>query len=156
MITFQHKKEKAFCLKNESVFPGFIQQSGRGEVRRESVPNERTGGRTGERTGTDRNGSSSPLFSAFSRVLRLLRVSVTVKKRSCLRKRLLLSLQSQTKIVGAKTKRFFFSFSCSPCPSQSCLSRFSHQTLYPNIEGTRRHKSISLTETVVYRQLPLT
>ena len=51
MITFQHKKEKAFCLKNESVFPGFIQQSGRGEVRRESVSNERTGGRMGRELG---------------------------------------------------------------------------------------------------------
>ena len=50
-ISFQHKKEKAFCLKNESVFPGFIQQSGRGEVRRESVPNERTGGRMGRELG---------------------------------------------------------------------------------------------------------
>ena len=48
------------------------------------------------------------------------------------------------------TNRCFFSFSCSPCPSQSCLSRFSHQTLYTNIEGTRRHKSVPtiLTETV--------
>ena len=55
-----------------------------------------------------------------------------------------------------KDQTFFFSFSRSPCPSRSCLSRFSHQTLYPNIEGTRRHRSISLTETVVYRQLPLT
>ena len=51
MITFQHKKEKAFCLKNESVFPGFIQQSGRGEGRRETVPNERTGGRMGRELG---------------------------------------------------------------------------------------------------------
>ena len=51
MITFQHKKEKAFCLKNESVFAGFIQQSGRGEVRRQSVPNERTGGRMGRELG---------------------------------------------------------------------------------------------------------
>ena len=44
-----------------------------------------------------------------------------------------------------------FSFSCPPCPSQSCLSRFSHRTLYTNIEGTRRHKSVPtiLTETVV-------
>ena len=43
----------------------------------------------------------------------------------------------------------FFS-SCSPCPSQSCLLRFSHQTLYTSIEGTRRHKSVPtiLTETV--------
>ena len=40
------------------------------------------------------------------------------------------------------TNRCFFSFSCSPCPSQSCLSRFSHQILYTNIEGTTRHKSV--------------
>ena len=60
-------------------------------------------------------------------------------------------LQSQTKIVGTLDQTLFFSFSCSPCPSQSCLSRFSHQTLYTNIEGTRRHKRIPtiLTETVV-------
>jgi len=44
----------------------------------------------------------------------------------------------------------FFSFSCSPCPSQSCLSQFSHHTLYTNIEGTRRRKSVPiiLIETV--------
>ena len=60
-------------------------------------------------------------------------------------------LQSQTKIVGTLDQTLFFSFSCSPCPSQICLSRFSHQTLYTNIEGTRRHKRIPtiLTETVV-------
>ena len=60
-------------------------------------------------------------------------------------------LQSQRKIVGTLDQTLFFSFSCSPCPSQSCLSRFSHQTLYTNIEGTRRHKRIPtiLTETVV-------
>ena len=60
-------------------------------------------------------------------------------------------LQSQTKIVGTLDQTLFFSLSCSPCPSQSCLSRLSHQTLYTNIEGTRRHKRIPtiLTETVV-------
>ena len=61
-------------------------------------------------------------------------------------------LQSQTKIAGTLDQTlFFFSFSCSPCPSQSCSSRFSHQTLYTNIEGTRRHKRIPtiLTETIV-------
>ena len=48
------------------------------------------------------------------------------------------------------TKCCFFSFSCSPCPSQSCLSRFGHQILYTNIEGTRRPQSVPtiLTETV--------
>ena len=41
--------------------------------------------------------------------------------------------------------------SCSPHPSQSCLSRFGHQILYTNIEGTRRPQSVPtiLTETVV-------
>ena len=50
------------------------------------------------------------------------------------------------------TKRCFFPFSCSPRPSQSCLSRFGHQILYTNIEGTRRPQSVPtiLTETVVY------
>ena len=49
------------------------------------------------------------------------------------------------------TKRFFFSFSCSPRPSQSCLPRFGHQILYTNIEGTMRPQSVPtiLTETVV-------
>lgn len=90
MITFQHKKEKAFCLKNESVFPGFIKQLGRGEVRRESVPRERTGGRMGRELGLTVM-AAPPLPFAFSRVLRLLRVSVTVEKKgSYLRKRLLL------------------------------------------------------------------
>ena len=58
--------------------------------------------------------------------------------------------QSQTKIVGSLRPNAVFSFLCSPCPCQSCLSRFSHQTLYTNIEGTRRHKSVPtiLTETV--------
>ena len=47
------------------------------------------------------------------------------------------------------TKRWF-SFSSSPRPSQSCLSRFGHQILYTNIEGTRRPQSVPaiLTETV--------
>ena len=59
-------------------------------------------------------------------------------------------LQSETKIVGTPRPNAVFSFSGSPSPSQSCLSRFSHQTLYTNIEGTRRHKSVRtiLTETV--------
>ena len=58
-------------------------------------------------------------------------------------------LQSQTKL-GHLDQTPFFSFSCSPCPSQSCLSRFNHQTWYTNSEGTRRHKSVPtiLTETV--------
>ena len=57
--------------------------------------------------------------------------------------------QSQTKIVGT----LFFPFSCSPRPSQSCLSRFGHQILYTNIEGTRRPQSVPtiLTETVGYK-----
>ena len=105
---------------------------------------------------TDRNGSSSPLFSAFSRVLRLLRVSVTVKKKELPAEEFTSLATVSDKNSWGKDQTFLFSFSCSPCPSRSCLSRFSHQTLYPNIEGTRRHKSISLTETVVYRQLPLT
>ena len=65
MITFQHKKEKAFYLKNESVFPGFIQQSGRGEVRRESVPNERTGGRMGRELGLTEM-AAPPLYFLLS------------------------------------------------------------------------------------------
>ena len=46
-----------------------------------------------------------------------------------------------------------FSCSCSPRPSQSCLSRFGHQILYTNIEGTRRPQSVPtiLTETVTCR-----
>ena len=62
-----------------------------------------------------------------------------------------INLQSQTKIVGTlRPNAVVFFSSCSPCPSQSCLLRFSHQTLYTNIEGTRRHKSVPtiLTETV--------
>ena len=41
----------------------------------------------------------------------------------------------------------FFPFSCSPRPSQSCLSRFGQQIM----EGTRRPQSVPtiLTETVV-------
>ena len=58
--------------------------------------------------------------------------------------------QSQTKIVGHFNQTLFFSFSCSPCLSQSCLSWFGHQILYTNIEGTRRPQSVPtiLTETV--------
>lgn len=60
------------------------------------------------------------------------------------------SLQSQAKIVGTLGPNVVFSFSWSSCPSQSCLSRFSHQNLYTNIEGTRRHKSVPtiINETV--------
>ena len=47
-------------------------------------------------------------------------------------------------------KRCIFPFSGSPRPSQSCLSRFGHQILYTNIEGTRRPQRVPtiLTETV--------
>ena len=63
-------------------------------------------------------------------------------------------LQSQTKIVGTLKPNAVFSFSCSPRASQSCLSQFSHQILYTNIEGTGKHKSVPtiLTETVVFTQ----
>ena len=54
------------------------------------------------------------------------------------------------KKLGHFNQTLFFPFSCSPCPSQSCLSRFGHQILYTNIEGTRRPQSVPtiLTETV--------
>ena len=53
--------------------------------------------------------------------------------------------------MGHFNQTLFFPFSCSPRPSQSCLSRFGHQILYTNIEGTRRPQSVPtiLTETVV-------
>ena len=49
-----------------------------------------------------------------------------------------------------KADKMFFPFLCSPRPYQSCLSRFGHQILYTNIEGTRRPQSVPtiLTETV--------
>ena len=55
------------------------------------------------------------------------------------------------KSLGHFNQTLFFPFSCSPRPSQSCLSRFGHQILYTNIEGTRRPQSVPtiLTETVV-------
>ena len=70
---------------------------------------------------------------------------MTIERNSCSLRQKKLRLLNQT---------LFFSFSCSPCLSQSCLSRFGHQTLYTNIEGTRRHKSVPtiLTETVVRRK----
>ena len=57
------------------------------------------------------------------------------------------------KQLGHFSQMLFFPFSCSPCPSQSCLSRFGHQILYTNIEGTRRPQSVPtiLTETVFQR-----
>ena len=62
-------------------------------------------------------------------------------------------LQSRTKMVGTLRPNAVFFLLCSPCPSQSCLSRFSHQTLYTNSEGKRRHKSVPtiLTETVEHK-----
>ena len=44
-------------------------------------------------------------------------------------------LQSQTKLVGT---RLFFPFPCFPFPSQCCLSLFSQQILYTNIERAGR------------------
>ena len=57
------------------------------------------------------------------------------------------------KELGHFNQTLFFPFSCSPRPSQSCLSRFGHQILYTNIEGTRRPQSVPtiLTETVFSR-----
>ena len=57
------------------------------------------------------------------------------------------------KQLGHFSQTLFFPFSCSPRPSQSCLSRFGHQILYTNIEGTRRTQSVPtiLTETVFQR-----
>ena len=57
------------------------------------------------------------------------------------------------KQLGHLSQTLFFPFSCSPRPSQSCLSRFGHQILYTNIEGTRRPQSVPtiLTETVFLR-----
>ena len=54
------------------------------------------------------------------------------------------------KELGHFNQTLCFPFSCSPRPSQSCLSRFGHQILYTNIEGTRRPQSVPtiLTETV--------
>ena len=62
-------------------------------------------------------------------------------------------LQSQTKMVGTLRPNVVFFLLCSPCPSQSCLSQLSHQTLYTNSEGKRRHKSVQpiLTETVEHK-----
>ena len=59
-------------------------------------------------------------------------------------------LQSQTKMVETLGPNPVFFLLCSPCPSQSCLSWFSHETLYTNSEGKRRHTSVPtiLTETV--------
>ena len=61
-------------------FQGFPTIGERGGAER-ICTSRKNGWENGERTGTDSDGSSSPLFSAFSRVLRLLRVSVTVKKK---------------------------------------------------------------------------
>ena len=57
--------------------------------------------------------------------------------------------QSRTKIVGTLDAKAFFPFPCFPFPSQCCLLWFSHQIVYTNIEGTRRHKNVPtiLTET---------
>ena len=62
-------------------------------------------------------------------------------------------LQSQTKMVGTLRPNAVFFLLCSPRPSQSCLSRVSHQTLYTSSEGKRRHKSVPtiLTETVEHK-----
>ena len=54
------------------------------------------------------------------------------------------------KSLGHFNQTLFSPFSCSPRPSQSCLSQFGHQILYTNIEGTRRPQSVPtiLIETV--------
>ena len=44
----------------------------------------------------------------------------------------------ENKVNDYDKTRKINSFSCSPRPSQSCLSRFGHQILCTNIEGTRR------------------
>ena len=64
------------------------------------------------------------------------------------------SYSLRQKLLGHLNQTLFFSFSCSPRASQSCLSQFSHQILYTNIEGTGKHKSVPtiLTETVVFTQ----
>ena len=129
MITFQHKKEKAFCLKNESIFPGFIQQSGRGEVRRESVSNERTGGRMGRELGLTEM-AAPPLSFLLSPAFSDSTGSVWPFKKKELPAEEFTSLATVSdKNSWGKNQTFFFSFSCSPCPSRSCLSRFSHQTV---------------------------
>ena len=63
-----------------------------------------------------------------------------------------LTYSLRQKQLGHFNQTLFFPFSCSPRPSQSCLSRFGHQILYTNIEETRRPQSVPtiLTETVVY------
>ena len=60
------------------------------------------------------------------------------------------SYSLRQKSLGHSNQTLFFPFSCSPHPSQSCLSQFGHQILYTNIEGTRRPQSVPtiLTETV--------
>ena len=40
-----------------------------------------------------------------------------------------------------QSKHCFFPFLCFPFPFQCCLLRFSHQIMYTNNGGTRRHKS---------------
>ena len=64
-------------------------------------------------------------------------------------------LQSQTKVVGTLRPNAVFFPLVLPL---SLSKRLSHQTLYTNIEGTRRHKSVPtiLTETVDKLLLKLT
>ena len=65
------------------------------------------------------------------------------------------SYSLRQKSSGHFNQTLFFPFSCSPRPSQSCLSRFGPQILYTNIEGTRRPQSVPtiLSETVVKARL---
>ena len=64
-----------------------------------------------------------------------------------------LSYSLRQKWLGHFNQTLFFSFSCSPRPSQSCSGRFGHQILYANIEGTRRPQSVPTILTVTVGHL---